>query len=180
MASTTIFPRFSPMTSASKPRATQRQRRSVVIGARDAIALWRRKQAVFVDLRDWEVLDETGWIEGSLHCPPGEFAAIVSPSSPLHARLFEPGKVFIFYGGPSCAPLASARRARELGLEGALALRGGLKSWRNAGGRVAGHPDSPFPALKASFLLATKYARSRLSAWWRRDRRGDGRRLKKA
>ncbi|RXF75104.1 rhodanese-like domain-containing protein [Hansschlegelia zhihuaiae] len=181
MASTTAFPRFSPMTSAAKPRGAVRARRSIVIEARDAIGLWRRKQAVFVDLRDWEVVDETGWIEGSLHCPPGEFAAIVSPSSPLHARLFEPGKTFIFYGGPHTAPLASAKRARELGLEGALALRGGLKSWRNAGGRVAGHPNSPFPALKASFTLATKYARSRLSAWWRRDRRrSDGRRLKKA
>lgn len=181
MASTTAFPRFSPMTSASKPRASARQRRSVVIEARDAITLWRRKQAVFVDLRDWEVVDQTGWIEGSLHCPPGEFAAIVSPSSPLHARLFEPGKTFIFYGGPNSAPLASAKRARELGLDGALALRGGLKGWRNAGGRVAGHPNSPFPALKASFQLATKYARSRITAWWRRDRRrGDGRKLKKA
>lgn len=131
----------------------------------------RKKQAVFVDLRDWEVLDRTGWIEGSLHCPPGEFANIVSPSSPLHARLFEPGKTFIFYGDPDVSPLASAKRARELGLDSALALRGGLPSWRAAGGRIAGHPNSPFPALKASFLLAAKYAKRNARSWWRRVER---------
>ena len=184
-ALTTISPpRFTPMTSASRKRAAPRPRRSIAIGAREALAMWRRKQAVFVDLRDWEIVDQTGWIEGSLHCPQGEFANIVSPSSPLHARLFEPGKTFIFYGGPEVSPLASAKRARELGLEDALALRGGLKSWRAAGGRVAGHPNSPFPALKASFQFAAKYARRRLSSWWRRnDRRrgpGQGQDLRKA
>lgn len=172
---TTISPpRFTPMTSASRKRAAPRARRSMAIGAREALALWRRKQAVFVDLRDWEVVDQTGWIEGSLHCPPGEFANIVSPSSPLHARLFEPGKTFVFYGDPDVSPLASAKRARELGLEDALALRGGLKSWRAAGGRVAGHPNSPFPALKASFQLAAKYAKRRLASWRRRNDRSRG------
>lgn len=180
MASTTAFPRFSPMTAASTPGDEARKRRSVAIEAREAVALWRKKQAVFVDLRDWEIVDRTGWIEGSLHCPPGEFANIVSPSSPLHNRLFEPGKPFIFYGSPAFSPLASAKRARELGLDGALALRGGLKSWRNAGGRVAGHPNSPFPALKSSFVLAGRYARGRFLAWWRGDKRPNGRRLKKA
>ena len=179
MASTTAYPRFSPMTAASPRREGSRQRRSVVIEAREAVALWRKKKAVFVDLRDWEIVDKTGWIEGSLHCPPGEFANIVSPSSPLHARLFEPGGLFIFYGSPAFSPLASAKRARELGLDGALALRGGLKSWRNAGGRVAGHPNSPLPALKSSVTLAGRYARGRLLTWWRGRKRPDGRRLKK-
>ncbi|QZN99433.1 hypothetical protein [Chenggangzhangella methanolivorans] len=113
MTSTTASPRFAPMTSASRAKAAPRPRRSIAVGAREALTMWRRKQAVFVDLRDWEILDQTGWIEGSLHCPPGEFANIVSPTSPLHARLFEPGKVFIFYGGPDFPPLASAKRARE-------------------------------------------------------------------
>ena len=171
MASTAASPRFAPMTSASRTRAAPRPRRAIAIGAREALAMWRRKQAVFVDLRDWEIVDQTGWIEGSLHCPPGEFANIVSPTSPLHARLFEPGKVFIFYGGPGFPPLASARRARELGLDSALALRGGLTSWRAAGGRVAGHPNSPVPALKASFMLAAKYARRSARSWWRRAER---------
>lgn len=177
MASTTVSPRFTPMTSASRVRSVARPRRAIAIGARDALAMARRRQALFVDLRDWEILDRTGWIEGALHCPPGEFANIVSPSSPLHARLFEPGKTFIFYGGPEASPLASARRARELGLENALALRGGLDSWKAAGGRIAGHPNSPFPALKASFVIAAKYARRNVRSWWRRlDRRRTDRR----
>lgn len=163
--------RFSVPLVAPKPREKLRPRRSKVIGAKDAVGLWRRRQAVFVDLRDWEVVDETGWIEGAFHCPPGEFLNIVSPTSPLHQRLFQPGKTFIFYGGPKAAPLASAMRARDLGLPGALALRGGLKAWRGAGGRISGHPNSPFPVLKASFDLAAKFARRRLAAWWRGDRR---------
>lgn len=171
MASTTISPRFSPMTAAPRLKAVARPRSAVVISAREAIAMWRRKQAVFIDLRDWELVDRTGWIEGSLHCPPGEFANIVSPSSPLHARLFEPGKVFVFYGGPKVSPLASAKRARELGLENALALRGGLPAWRAAGGAVAGHPNSAFPALKASVALAMIYARRSLRSWLRRRER---------
>lgn len=169
-------PRFSPLTSVASPRQASRTRRALAIDARDAVTLWRKKRAVFIDLRDWEVLDNTGWIEGAMHCPPGEFASIVSPSSPLHARLFEPGKTFIFYGSPDCSPLASARRAREIGLDGALALRGGLKAWRNAGGRIAGHPNSAFPALRASFAVATRYFRGRLSAWRRGAKhRGGGR-----
>lgn len=168
------------MTTVAKPSDAPRKRRAVVIEAREAATLWRKKQAVFVDLRDWEIVDQTGWIEGSLHCPPGEFANIVSPASPLHARLFEPGKVFIFYGGPQFSPLASAKRARELGLDGALALRGGLRSWRNAGGRVAGHPNSPFPVLKSSLVLAGRYARGRFIDWWRGGKQSGGRRLNKA
>lgn len=174
MASTTISPRFAPMTSAPKARASVRPRKSVVVGAREAIGMWRRKEAVFIDLRDWEVVDQTGWIEGSMHCPPGEFANIVSPNSPLHARLFEPGKVFVFYGGPKATPLTSAKRAREMGLDGALALRGGLKAWRAAGGQMAGHPNSAFPALKASFSLAATYARRSFRSWLRRAERRRG------
>ena len=166
MASTSILPRFSPMTTVAEPRRRP-MRKAVVIDAREAVQMWRRKRAVFIDLRDWEVLDRTGWIEGSMHCPPGEFANIVSPTSPLHARLFEPGKTFIFYGSPDCSPLGSARRARELGLDGALALRGGLTAWRNAGGRIAGHPDSAFPALRASLSIGWRYSKGRVAAWLR-------------
>lgn len=181
MASTAAFPRFSPMTSPSAtPAKSARPRRSVAISAHDALALWRKKKAVFIDLRDWEIVDRSGWIEGSMHCPPGEFSNIVSPSSPLHTRLFEPGKTFIFYGGPETSPLASAKRAREIGLDGALALRGGLTAWRNAGGRLAGHPNSPFPALKSSFFIAARYTRSRIRAWWRKQPRRGATKLKKA
>jgi rhodanese-related sulfurtransferase len=142
----------------------------MAIEAREALALWRRKKAVFVDLRDWEMVDANGWIEGSLHCPPGEFASLIDPASPLHTRLFEPGVTFVFYGGPNTAPLAAARRARALGLHGALALRGGLTSWRNAGGRIAGHPNSPLPALRASIAVAKRYTGSRLRRFMRRLR----------
>jgi len=154
------LPRITPLTALSRPssRANRRADAPLVIKAAEALALWRRKQVVMIDLSDWETADQVGWIEGSFHCPPGEFAGLVDPASPLHARLFEPGKIFIFYGGPKAAPLKAAKRARALGLLGARALRGGLPAWRNAGGRVAGHPNSPFPALKASFNIALKYA----------------------
>lgn len=135
--------------------------------ARKALSLWRRKLAVFVDLRDWEVMDRTGWIQGAMHCPPGEFVNIVSPTSQLHQRLFEPGRIFIFYGGPTSVPLASARRARELGLQNAFALRGGLRAWRDAGGALGGHPNSAFPALRASVLLAFRHAKRRFARWRR-------------
>jgi hypothetical protein len=159
----TTLPCYAPLTSATpRPARSRRRPTAVAIEASEALSLWRRKKAVFIDLNDWQTVDETGWIEGSLHCPPGEFASLIDPASPLHARLFEPGTIFVFYGGPKAAPLAAARRARALGLRGALALRGGLKGWRNAGGRVAGHPNSAFPALKASMRLATKFAVNRM------------------
>ena len=176
----TAAARFSSLAAPARPKAKPRARKSMVIGAREALNLSRRKQAVFVDLRDWEVVDRTGWIEGSFHCPPGEFSNIVSPASPLHGRLFEPGKTFVFYGGPDCAPLASAKRAKELGLENALALRGGLQAWRKAGGRVSGHPNSAFPVLRASLGIATHFARRRLRAWWRGDRRQGAGKLTRA
>lgn len=170
----TAAARFATPLSALKPTDKPRPRRSKAIGAKEALGLWRRKQAVFIDLRDWEIVDRTGWIEGAFHCPPGEFSNIVSPTSPLHQRLFEPGKTFVFYGGPDAAPLASARRARDLGLHGALALRGGLKAWRGVGGRISGHPNSPVPMLRASLEIAMKFARRRVAAWWRGDRRRGG------
>lgn len=180
MALTSVLPQFAPMTVIVTPRTSPLRRRAVAIDAREAIGLWRRKAAVFIDLRDWEVLDQMGWIEGAMHCPPGEFFNIVSPSSALHTRLFEPGKIFIFYGSPECSPLACAKRARELGLDGAHALRGGLKAWRNAGGRTAGHPSSAFPALKASLSVAARYAKGRLAVWWRGVQHGGSRLLKKS
>lgn len=128
----------------------------IVIEARDAIAMKRRGEAVFIDLRDWQTLDRTGWISESLHCPPGEFAAIIDPSSPLHRRLFEPGQTMVFYGGPKSGPLGAARKARSLGLK-ALVLRGGFRGWRDAGGKIAGHPDSAMPVLRSSFRQAYRF-----------------------
>ncbi|WP_020178758.1 rhodanese-like domain-containing protein [Methylopila sp. M107] len=177
IAMATAAARFSPLPDRVQAKTAPRRRKSIAVGARVAIGMARRKEAVFIDLRDWEIVDRTGWIEGSFHCPPGEFSNIVSPASPLHARLFEPGKIFIFYGGPDCSPLASAKRAKALGLEQSFALRGGLKAWRNAGGRISGHPNSAFPVLRASLGIATAFARRRMRAWWRGDRRAAGRKL---
>ncbi|MFD1331913.1 rhodanese-like domain-containing protein [Methylopila musalis] len=148
----------SAVRSLGRRRKTVAPRRAppLVVEARDAIAMNRRGEAKFIDLRDWEVLDRTGWISESLHCPPGEFAAIVDPASPLHNRLFEPGQTLVFYGGPKTAPLAAARKARALGLK-ALVLRGGFRAWRDAGGRIAGHPNSPMPVLKSSFRQAYRF-----------------------
>lgn len=128
----------------------------LVIDAKSGIRLRKSRRATFIDLRNWEVLDQTGWILDSLHCPPGEFATLLDPASPLHARLFEPGGVFVFYGGPKTGPLSAARKARALGLE-ATALRGGLRAWRLAGGRVGGHPDSALPILKTSIGVAYRH-----------------------
>ncbi len=170
------LPSMTPLTALQRPGSQARRRAEapLAIKAPEAIAMWRRKQVVMVDLSDWETADQRGWIEGSFHCPPGEFAGLVDPASPLHTRLFEPGKVFIFYGGPKAAPLKAAKRARALGLSGARALRGGLAAWRNAGGRIAGHPNSPFPALKASFNITLKYALAALRRRYAKFRRRGG------
>jgi rhodanese-related sulfurtransferase len=156
-ATTTALPRLGVNESAS-PRAVKRARRpgNLAIESPEAMALKRRRKASFIDLRDWETLDKTGWIEGSLHCPPGEFAAIVDPASPLHARLFEPDVTLIFYGGPKSGPLNAARRARAHGVKDAMALRGGLSAWRRAGGKTTGHPASAIPILKTSLRIMAK------------------------
>ncbi|MFD1701519.1 rhodanese-like domain-containing protein [Methylopila henanensis] len=145
--------------STPQTARARRSRRPVAIDARSVIALKRRQACAIVDLRDWEVLDRTGWVSGSLHCPPGEFAALIDPSSPLHVRLFEPGATIVFYGGPNASPLAAARKARAMGLD-ARAMRGGLQAWRDAGGRVAGHPESALPALRSSLRTAWRYSLS--------------------
>lgn len=167
MASTSTSLPLGQLSGVSQSGTEPARTTKIAVGARKALSLWKRKQAVFVDLRDWETMDRTGWIEGAMHCPPGEFANIISPESPLHARLFEPGRVFIFYGGAKSGPLACARRARALGLANAFAMRGGLRSWREAGGPLNGHPDSPLPALKASALFAYRHAKRRVEKWWR-------------
>jgi hypothetical protein len=152
----TALPR--PSTTPRKPRQAR-----LTIAASDAIVLWRRKQATLIHLGDWQKIDEAGWIEGSLRCPPGEFMEFMDPSNPLHARLFAPGATLIFYGGPRRTGLDAVRRARALGHK-ALALRGGQRAWKEAGGRLAAHPQSPAPALKASFGLALKHALAALRA----------------
>jgi hypothetical protein len=143
---------------ARKPRQPQ-----LTIAASDALVLWRRKQATLIHLGDWRKIDAAGWIEGSLRCPPGEFMEFMDSSNPLHARLFAPGSTLIFYGGPRRAGLDAVRQARGLGHK-ALALRGGQRAWKEAGGRLAAHPQSPAPALKASFGLAFKHAFSAFKA----------------
>ncbi|MET0314181.1 MAG: hypothetical protein ABW275_07290 [Hansschlegelia sp.] len=147
--------------AANRPRKPRQPR--LTIAASDALVLWRRKQATLIHLGDWQKIDEAGWIEGSLRCPPGEFMEFMDPSNPLHARLFAPGATLIFYGGPRRAGLDAVRRARALGHK-ALALRGGQRAWKDAGGRIAAHPQSPAPALRASFGLAVQHALAAVKA----------------
>ena len=99
----------------------------------DAIAVHKKGNAVFVDVRDSADIAKSGTVAGAHRIPRGfiEFAA--DDSSPFHNPVLKKdADIFLLCGLGGQAALAG-QRLKEMGFMSVTNI-GGFKDWKEAGG----------------------------------------------
>lgn len=92
--------------------------------------------ALFVDVRDMNELNDEGKIPGSLHASRGLLEFYIDAESPYHKKELASGKEIIFYCKSSGRSAMAAQRAQEMGLENVAHIGGGFNAWKEKGGPV--------------------------------------------
>lgn len=92
--------------------------------------------ALFVDVRDMNELNDEGRIPGSLHASRGLLEFYIDPESPYHKKELASDKEIIFYCKSSGRSAMAAQRAQEMGLENVAHIGGGFNAWKEKGGPV--------------------------------------------
>lgn len=103
----------------------------------EAIELLKRGEVCFVDLRDGFELDEYGLIPGAKHCPRGSLEFRIPVESEFHRTYFSSGKCFVFYCSHGQRSILATDTAKQMGLDDVCHIRGGMRAWVEAGGKVA-------------------------------------------
>jgi rhodanese-related sulfurtransferase len=106
------------------------------VPAGEALALKADPGVVFVDLRDPREIQREGRIPGAFHCPRGMLEFWIDPDSPYAKPVFQEPKRFVFYCASGWRSALAAKTAREMGLERAAHLGGGITAWKQAGGET--------------------------------------------
>jgi len=94
-----------------------------MLAARDAIVLWGRRVALFVDVREpreWNLFR----IPGALHMPLGELAERVH-----RAPVARPSELIVVYCGRGNRSRKAASLLKTLGYSSVWSLAGGVMEW---------------------------------------------------
>lgn len=102
----------------------------------DAIAMQGRDDVIFVDIRDPREIEREGTIPGAFRCTRGMLEFWIDKDSPYHKPIFDPAKTFVFFCAMGWRSSLSTQTAREMGLEHAVDIKGGLNAWKDAGGAI--------------------------------------------
>ncbi len=105
-----------------------------------AIALLGTPGIVFVDLRETEERHRDGAIPSAIHLPYPRLAEALKPGSPFRALASGAADELIFYCAFGERSALALQAAREVGIEHARHIAGGLEAWLKAGG-----PRQPLP-----------------------------------
>jgi enamine deaminase RidA (YjgF/YER057c/UK114 family)/rhodanese-related sulfurtransferase len=104
------------------------------IDVADAMTRLGDDRLLFVDVRERHERAE-GTIAGSAHAPRGYLEFLLDPASDFHSPELTAGRTLVMFCGSGARSTLAAQLAVRLGLE-ARYLRGGIRAWRDAGGRV--------------------------------------------
>lgn len=110
------------------------------LDAAAAIALLGTPGIVFVDLRETEERHRDGAIPSAIHLPYPRLAEALEPGSPFRALASGAADELVFYCAFGERSALALQAAREVGIEHARHLAGGLKAWIEADG-----PCQPLP-----------------------------------
>lgn len=94
--------------------------------------------AVLIDLREPEELDDHGLIAGAFHVPRGLLEFWADPDSPTHRPMLDPERTTILYCSAGGRSALAAAALLDLGYRDVAHLDGGLEAWRQAGLPIAG------------------------------------------
>lgn len=95
-------------------------------------------EAVVVDLREPEELDEHGLIAGAYHVPRGLLEFWADPASPMHRPHLDPERTTILYCAAGSRSALAVETLQALGYRDVAHLEGGIQAWKQAGLPVAG------------------------------------------
>lgn len=96
---------------------------------------------IFIDVRDEPELIKDGKIPGAIHASRGMLEFHIDPESPYHKEIFAMDKEFVFYCATGGRSALAAQRAQEMGLTAVAHVEGGMKGWKEAGGKVNSAKD---------------------------------------
>jgi rhodanese-related sulfurtransferase len=92
---------------------------------------------LIVDVRDVRERARDGFIPGSFHCPRGMVEFWIDPDSPYYKPQFAKGQKLLFHCAAEWRSILTAHTVRQMGIDGAFYMKGGLKGWKEVHGPVA-------------------------------------------
>lgn len=117
------------------------------------------QDALLVDIREPEELDEHGLIAGAVHAPRGLLEFWADPDGSLHRPEFDPGRRTILYCAAGSRSALAADVLQQMVYVDVAHLDGGFAAWKAAGLPVVGlHPWHLGSAVRAG---ATRTDRSK-------------------
>ena len=119
------------------------EREIETLSVEEAIALHRRDDAVFIDVRDIRELDREGRMPRAFHSPRGMLEFWIDPESPYHKPIFGEEKRFVFFCAGGWRSALAAQTAHRMGLRPVAHIKGGFGAWRKANGPVELQPAKP-------------------------------------
>ena len=118
--------------------AAERQVRTLTVD--EALAMQKREDVVFVDIRDIRELGRDGRMPAAFHCPRGMLEFWIDPESPYHKPRFAEDKQFVFFCAGGMRSALAAQTAQAMGLRPVAHMKGGFAAWKKAGGPVDNEP----------------------------------------
>lgn len=106
------------------------------LSAAEAMELLGDSLVAFIDLREQNELDVSGWIPGSVHAPRGMLEFYIDAGGSSHKEVFSSGKRIVFYCAGGGRSALAAQLAMEMGLDNVAHVGGGFRAWSAAGGPV--------------------------------------------
>lgn len=106
------------------------------INGAEAVSHYQDEDAVFIDVRDADMIANSGIIKGGHHVPRGLFEFVADEDSPMFNPLFDKSKTFYLICGAGGMAALAGKTMKEMGFENVINI-GGFDEWVEAGGAVA-------------------------------------------
>ena len=105
--------------------------------ASEAVALASNPDWLIVDVREARERERDGFIPGSFHCARGMVEFWIDPDSPYFKPIFAERKNLLFHCALDWRSALTVQTIKDMGVENATHLVGGLKAWKESGGPLA-------------------------------------------
>ena len=106
------------------------------LDAAQAMALIRRPDVAFIDLRETSERQKHGSIPGALHAPYGDLQENIGVGGILRELARTADKCIVFYCAFGERSAMAVQAAQDAGLIAALHIEGGIDAWKRAGGKL--------------------------------------------
>lgn len=126
------------MTTTSATMVTEARSRIRNLTPAQVEAHLLARDAVLIDIREPEELDDQGLIAGAVHAPRGLLEFWADPTSPAHRPDFDPARRTILYCTAGSRSALATDTLQRLGYVDVAHLEGGIQAWKQAGLPVAG------------------------------------------